>query len=48
MSPAASGLLVWFGVELIAGGGHAGLAERVLGVAQAALKTGGGGLECRR
>jgi Protein of unknown function (DUF998) len=30
------GLLVWFGVELIAGGGQAGLAERVLGVAQAA------------
>jgi uncharacterized protein DUF998 len=30
------GLLVWFGVELIAGGGWAGLAERVLGVAQAA------------
>lgn len=30
------GLLVWFGGELIAGGGRAGLAERVLGVAQAA------------
>jgi len=30
-------LLAWFGVELAAGGGHVGLAERVLGVAQAAF-----------
>lgn len=29
------GLLAWFGVELVAGGGHVGLAERVMGVAQA-------------
>lgn len=28
-------LLAWFAVEVITGGGHAGLAERVLGVAQA-------------
>jgi hypothetical protein len=30
------GLLVWFGAELIAGGGQVGLAERVLAGAQAA------------
>jgi hypothetical protein len=30
------GLLVWFGAELITGGRQTGLAERVLGVAQAA------------
>jgi len=29
-------LLAWFGVELAAGGGQVGLAERILGVAQAA------------
>ena len=28
-------LLAWFGAELITGAGQAGLAERVLGVAQA-------------
>jgi hypothetical protein len=29
------GLLAWFGAELVAGGGQIGLAERVMGVAQA-------------
>ena len=29
------GLLTWFGAELVAGGGQIGLAERVMGVAQA-------------
>ena len=29
-------LLAWFAAEVVTGGGHAGLAERVLGVAQAA------------
>jgi hypothetical protein len=28
-------LLAWFGVELITGGGQAGLAERIFGAAQA-------------
>ena len=35
-------LPVWFGVELISGGGQVGLAERVLGGAQAVLATNGG------
>jgi hypothetical protein len=29
------GLLAWFGLELVAGAGHVGLAERVMGLAQA-------------
>ena len=29
------GLVAWFGVELITGGGLAGLAERIFGAAQA-------------
>jgi hypothetical protein len=29
-------LLAWFAAEVVTAGGHAGLAERVLGVAQAA------------
>ena len=29
-------LVAWFGLEVVTGAGHAGLAERVLGLAQAA------------